>query len=194
MLICQRMYPCIPWQYKSLRKVQIPVFSHCLAVREKPGFQESCTHFLVHWPLDQKPGRRDKVNVSHVEVYQHIVYHICLHGVLLTCTLLLEQPASACAPDLQINDKITLVVTALLHGCWETACRQGGVPHALTACTHCRHLCKGGYFGSVRNHTTPAQMFPGDVTLPASVPKEKRNGKGRGRIPASPISFCKWIL
>lgn len=84
---------------------------------------------------------------------------------------------SACVPDLQINDKIMLVVAALLHCCRETACRQGGISHALMACTHRRHLCKGGYFGSARNHTIPAQMFPGDVALPASVPKGKRKGE-----------------
>lgn len=70
--------------------------------------------------------------------------------------LFLEQPVSVCVPDPQINNKIMLVVAALLHCCRETACRQRGVPHALTAWAHRRHLCKGGYFGSARNHTIPA--------------------------------------
>lgn len=114
----------------------------------------------------------------------------CLREVPVTCTLLLEQPVSACVPDPQINDKIMLVVAALLHCCRETACRQGRVPHALMACTHHRHLCKGGYFGSARNLTIPAQMFPGDVALPASVLKVKKRGKVEGGFQPVPLAFA----
>lgn len=116
----------------------------------------------------------------------------CLHEVSLTCTLILEQPVPVCVPDPQINGEIMLVVAAVLHCCRETACRQGGAPLAPTAPTLCRHFCKGGYFGSARSHTIPVQMSPGDVALLASLPKgEKKKGKGRGRLPASPSSFCR---
>lgn len=111
----------------------------------------------------------------------------CLHEVLLTCMLLLEQPVSV--PDPQINDKLMLVVAALLHCCQETACRQGGVPHALMAYTHRRHLCKGGDSGSARNHTIPAQMFPGHVALPAFFLKEK-SGKVEGGFQPAPLAFA----
>lgn len=111
------------------------------------------------------------------------------------CTLILEQLVPVCAPDPQINGKIMLVVAARLHCCRETACRQGGVLLAPTAGTHHRHFCKEGYFGSARNHMIPEQMSPGDVALPTSLPKGKRERKKKkekveGDFQPAPLAFA----
>lgn len=97
-----------------------------------------------------------------------------------------------CVPDPRINGKIMLVVAARLHCCWETACRQGDVPLAPTACTHYRHFCKGGYFGSASNHMIPEQMSPGDVALPTSLPKggKKKKEKVEGDFQPAPLAFA----